>query len=550
MNADPDTLVLGNGVSGQAAVRLLKAMGRKVVMLDGSDTLPEGEIAEAIVSPGIPWDHPWQEELRGRGVHCVSELEFGWRHRPADTEVWAVTGSLGKSTVVHTAVQVLQDLGIPARPGGNYGIPVSQLAFESLSGSEKEGTDAEYTEATERVSSEAKQVAEIARFSSKAAPEAERRQMRQVWVLEVSSFQLETCHHFAPDAALLLNLVPNHLDRHGTMQEYRRMKLKLFAKMRSRAPRILPTGFEGADFQYVSFGEAGASDVNVGVKKDRLFIDHSVTVWKESASTSRTKGLFSDPIDLRGSMFEHSPLNCNAAGLVALLITSAIKWQTGISGLPSSGNPAGSDGSARSASKTASENSLFSFLPLESPLENRGAPFSSRLSEILRRAEPLPHRLQPVGEINGVRYINDSKSTCLEATRAAIRMMDPTSPHRLHLLLGGRPKEKNVQSLKDVLAMTNGAVYYFGEFGLWVAQKGMTTDGASQVFPDLISALEACCNSQTPGDVVLLSPGCASYDQFKSFEERGAVFSAWVESRSGGKEHPTSGKKHDENQEK
>jgi len=210
-------LVLGRGISGQAAARLLDHLKRPYDLWDAKNNgdrsrsekcqksslceehvggLPDdlSAFTEAIVSPGIPIDHPVLKQLRVAGIPCISEIEFGWRHRPEGTRVIAITGSMGKSTLVKAAADILNQAGISAVPGGNYGTAASELAL-------------------------------LARQNPQGAPE--------VWVLECSSFQLETIQDFHPEAALLIGLQPNHLDRHGNMQAYAAAKARIFENMAS-----------------------------------------------------------------------------------------------------------------------------------------------------------------------------------------------------------------------------------------------------------------------------------------------------------------------------
>ena len=213
-------LVLGLGSSGEAAAKLLHTLGRRVrvlesatgdaqqkaaaelrrmgveVRLGAGEALPESEFSCAVASPGLsPETSPWLKELSARGVPVWPEFELGWMHRGA-ARVFAVTGSNGKSTAVKLLAESLALAGKRVEIAGNYGPPVCQTAIEHP------GCDA--------------------------------------WVLEVSSFQLELMRAFCPDIAVLLNLHPNHLDRHGDMYEYRRVKGRLFERSGSGTVCIVP----------------------------------------------------------------------------------------------------------------------------------------------------------------------------------------------------------------------------------------------------------------------------------------------------------------------
>ena len=183
-----NALVLGNGRSGRAAAELLRRGGAHVVVLDGDDAWPGGAWDMCVTSPGIPLDHPWQVAARAAGVKVISELQLGasrWKGRTL-----AVTGSKGKSSVVKLIADTLNLAGVPAVPCGNYGTPLCEVV-----NSRGDGVGA--------------------------------------WaVVEVSSFQMETTDDFHPDAAAILNLQEDHLDRHGSVEAYHALKRKLLAGAR------------------------------------------------------------------------------------------------------------------------------------------------------------------------------------------------------------------------------------------------------------------------------------------------------------------------------
>lgn len=220
MNASAPILVCGLGKSGLAAARLAHHVGYAVHAIDTRDTpelraaaAPLAELgiplhlgaavpppgiayAAAIVSPGLPPNGPLLSALRAQDVPLQSELDFAWVHRPAGTRTIAVTGSNGKSSLVKALADLLDAPDAPAIPCGNYGLPVADAVLHD-------------------------------------PPPA--------WlVIEASSFQLETTDHLRPDIAILLNLLPNHLDRHGSMAKYARLKCKLFAHQDAHCTAIVP----------------------------------------------------------------------------------------------------------------------------------------------------------------------------------------------------------------------------------------------------------------------------------------------------------------------
>lgn len=181
-----NAIVLGNGRSGRAAAELLRREGANVVVLDGDDSWPDGAWDVCVTSPGIPLDHPWQVAARAAGVKVISELQLGasrWKRRTL-----AVTGSKGKSSVVKLIADTLNLAGVPAVPCGNYGTPLCEVVCSG--------------------------------------------EPRTWAVVEVSSFQMETTDDFHPDAAAILNLQEDHLDRHGSVEAYHALKRKLLAGAR------------------------------------------------------------------------------------------------------------------------------------------------------------------------------------------------------------------------------------------------------------------------------------------------------------------------------
>ena len=190
-----NALILGNGRSGRAAAELLRREGAHVVVLDGDDAWPGGAWDVCVTSPGIPLDHPWQVAARAAGMTVISELQLGasrWEGRTL-----AVTGSKGKSSVVKLIADTLNLAGVPAVPCGNYGTPLCEVLL---------------TPSTFHLSP----------FT-----------LHTSWaVVEVSSFQMETTDDFHPEAAAILNLQEDHLDRHGSVAAYHALKRKLLAGAR------------------------------------------------------------------------------------------------------------------------------------------------------------------------------------------------------------------------------------------------------------------------------------------------------------------------------
>jgi len=406
-------LVVGAGRSGRAAEALLRSEGATVISICQEIT-PDYRYDDlhfnpdvAIVSPGFSLKHPWISDLIERGIPLLSELELGWsrRHCP----VIAVTGSNGKSTVVKWIVDALAQAGQKAVPCGNYGFPVCAAVM---------------------------------------LPEV------PDWlVIEVSSFQLETVQEFRPEVGLLLNVLPNHLDRHESMDVYRHLKLRLFQNMLTTDTAVVPR------------------DLLPGI--GRRFSNGWKTFGTDEGVDFRYQDGRVGSINLNNTIFDNEILGSAGAAVAAVCDTCGIL-------------PEAVEASAR----------VF---------------------------EPLPHRTALVAEINGVRYVDDSKATNIAAMCAAVKMC----PGKVHLIAGGRVKERDFSLAKDLLAQRVSHLYLIGEASgmmqaAWGDAVGCISCGT------LEKAVLAAQKQAKPGETVLLSPACTSFDQFRDFNERGDCFAAVV----------------------
>jgi UDP-N-acetylmuramoylalanine--D-glutamate ligase len=374
------TLVYGLARSGRSAAERLEERGDDVVLVDRSlgneDDLGLLEGVELLVkSPGVPGEAPLVAAARERGVPVWSEVELGWRLlAPAGTCLVGVTGTNGKTTTTELLGAIFRAAGRDVAVAGNVGTPLT-----SVRGAE--------------------------------------------WVVcELSSFQLEDVHELACDVAVLLNLEPDHLDRHGTFEAYRDAKLRIFERARAKVvPRGL--GLEGGEF-------------------------------------SADDPLPAEPL-IRGA---HNRENAAAA-------TAAAR-----------------------AARIGDE----------------------PIAEALRTFPGVPHRLELVAERDGVRFVNDSKATNVAA---AMRALAAYADEPVHLILGGSPKGEDFAPLGAAIGPNVRSVHLIGAEAERLAQ---VTDGHRD--ETLERAVEHAMQLAAPGDVVLLSPACASFDQFEDFEHRGDVF--------------------------
>jgi UDP-N-acetylmuramoylalanine--D-glutamate ligase len=399
-------LVVGLARSGTAAARALLARGEEVLVVDagtppvpdgiravtGTDGLAELDGVRAVVkSPGVPAPAPVVVEARRRGLPVMGELELAWRLVPG--EVVAVTGTNGKTTTVELLGQIHREAGVPVQVVGNVGTAYASLAGTDLAGA--------------------------------------------VVVCEASSFQLEDTLAFAPEAAVLLNLEADHLDRHGTLDAYREAKLQVFARQGPGDVAVAPP----------ELAIPGAAR-----RVDPLEIRDGA-LWHEGERIE---------VRLRGP---HNLATAAAAAAVALA--------RGVDPRPG----------------------LASFAGVE-------------------------HRLEEVDRIDGVLYVNDSKAT--NVASALVALASFTAP--VHLILGGQGKGQDFSPLRAAAAGAH--VYLIGED----AERIGAAVGGERC-GDLATAVDRAAARAGSGDVVLLSPACASFDQFADYEARGRAFKELVRAR-------------------
>jgi UDP-N-acetylmuramoylalanine--D-glutamate ligase len=381
-------LVLGLARSGRAAASALDRRGIDVVRADrelgnDQDVALLGGVGVLVKSPGVPGEARLVAEARRRAVPVWSEVELASRLLP--NPILGITGTNGKTT---TAEWLGFILGAPV--AGNVGRALSEL-------------------------------------------DGEVEQDRLV-VCELSSFQLEDIVEFRPRIAVLLNLEPDHLDRHGSFAAYRDAKLRIFENQTGDDVAVLPRGFEA---------EVRARRVEFAAD-DPLPVEPS----------------------LRGA---HNRENAAAA-------TAA----------------------ARAAGAS-----------------------DEQIARGLREFKGVSHRLELIAERGGVTYVNDSKATNVAA---ALRALAAYEDAPVRLILGGSRKGEDFAPLAAALGPNVSAVYVIGE----------TADELARAIPgtiragDLATAVERAASAAQPGEVVLLSPACASYDQFRDFEERGEEFKRLV----------------------
>jgi UDP-N-acetylmuramoylalanine--D-glutamate ligase len=438
-------VVIGLARSGQAAARLLAARGERVVGCDsgspegaeelaalGVDTLFDidgvGLLDEAgclVKSPGVPADAPAVVAARERGVVVLGELELAWRLLP--NRFVAVTGTNGKTTVTELLGHLWRTAGEPVAVAGNVGTPLASLVGEIPS------------DATV--------------------------------VCECSSFQLEDAEAFAPECAVLLNVTPDHLDRHRDFDDYLAAKLRIFANQGNDDVAIFNASepaLRGLDLggcgRRVSYGRGTDPDCALEVAGGTIYAMDEPLL--EAAD-----------LPLLGP---HNADNAMAAAAAALAM--------------------GLD--------------------------------RDSVRDGLRTFAGVPHRLERVAEIEGVLYVDDSKATNVAATAAALRSFDGG----VRAILGGSLKGGGFEALAEPVAERCIACYVIGEAAERLAgdlEPAVAGGVVVRRCGDLAAAVEAAAADAQRGDVVLLSPACASFDAYRDFEQRGEHFRSLLEALQG-----------------
>jgi UDP-N-acetylmuramoylalanine--D-glutamate ligase len=409
-------LVVGLARSGTAAAEALVGRGVDVVGFDRNEELDVGRLLDlgvevhtgreeerllqgidlVVKSPGVPGETLLVESARERDVPVWSEIELG--SRLLANPILGVTGTNGKTTTSELLGAVFRAAGRPVEVAGNVGRPLTTLV-------------------------------------GAAAADA--------WVVcELSSFQLEDVHTLKPRVGVILNLEPDHLDRHGTFDAYVDTKLRMFERQTADDVAVLPHGFRSVPGQ-------------------------------------------AERIEFTGG--------------------DALPAEPRIPGPHNRENAAAATAAARAAGID-----------------------DDAIAEALRTFEGVPHRIELVRELHGLRFVNDSKATNVGA---ALRALASFPDDRLHVILGGRGKQEPYEPLAAAFK-SGDAAYVIGESGEDIARA--LDDAAVPVVRarTLEAALAAAVAAASPADVVLLSPACASFDQFRDFEARGDAFRSLVEALS------------------
>jgi len=447
-------LVVGLGKSGMAAALFLRDKGARVTVSDARSAvalaeeiptlLDAGIMVEAgghglltvrrqdliVVSPGVPFDTPELKQVRAYGKDgppIIGELELASRFLQG--KVLAITGSNGKTTTTSLLGKIFADAGGPTLVGGNIGTPVIDLIAPST--------------------------------------------LETVSVLEVSSFQLETVEEFHPQIAVVLNITPDHLDRHGTFENYAAMKARITAR-------------QGAEDFLVLNGEEKPTQMLAAKTKAQVFwfsgrrpIKQGAFVHGESVLFITREGAKAEPvmpvaeIPLKGA---HNVDNVLAAVCAARL----------------------------------------------------GGIAAESIRASVKSFKAVEHRLEFVATVRGVEFYNDSKATNVDATKKALEAFKGG----VHLILGGKDKNSDYMELSDLLRARCKVVYTIGSAAEKIERH---LAGVVKIVSagTLDSAVRKAAEDAVAGDVVLLAPACSSFDQFENYEQRGRIFKGIVNGLAG-----------------
>jgi UDP-N-acetylmuramoylalanine--D-glutamate ligase len=443
-------LVVGLGKSGVASALFLKAYGARVtvsdtksgddlrneipVLLDHGITVETGGHGERtfqgqdliVVSPGVPIDAPPLAQARSLGESVIGEIELAAQFLPGP--IIAITGSNGKTTTTTLTGEIMAAGGFPTLVGGNIGTPAISLA--------------------------------------------ERATRDSVIVLEVSSFQLETIQTFRPKVSVVLNVTPDHLDRHRTFDAYVNAKARIFENQR------------GDDFTVLNADDPTCVSMAARTKAQVFWFSRQKEVergaWvREGAvlfrdSRGQREILQVSDIPLKGA---HNLENVLAAVCAGALMGCA----------------------------------------------------PEKIRQAVANFKAVEHRLEFVATIRGVDYYNDSKATNVDATIKALESF----PANIHLILGGKDKGSDYSVLNDLLRQRVKRVYTIGAAAAKIESQIVSTKNGG---PELVhaetleNAIRKASTIAQPGDIVLLAPACASFDQFKNYEQRGGLFKEIVRS--------------------
>lgn len=411
--------VIDSGSREAVAARAAELRERGAEVLLGRERVDRGDLI--VASPGIRPTSALMESARSLGVPIISEIELAYRLSDA---TWvAITGTNGKTTTTALVTHLLREAGFVAEPAGNIGPAAARVACELGDAG--------------------------------------------IIVAEVSSFQMVLADTFHPRVAVLLNITPDHIDYHGSLEAYAAQKAKVFAHQVPGDTAVIDIDDPGSAVYADAVAARGVAVRRVSrmrTPRDGAYLRGTMLVLEERGDAHELVDIGS--LAIRG---DHNVSNALAAAACAR---------------------------AAGAGIDAIRAGLVSF-------------------------EPIEHRLEPAGIVGGVEYFNDSKATNPDAVLKALTAF---GSRPLVLLLGGRNKGVDMHPLARAVAERTRDVVLFGEAADEFEQAFTGLDVRLSRADGLANAVASASRIAKPGSVVLLSPGCTSYDEFSGYEQRGRRF--------------------------
>jgi UDP-N-acetylmuramoylalanine--D-glutamate ligase len=443
---DKRVLVVGLGRSGVASALFLKSRGARVTVSDAKsedqlrDEIPvlldHGIVVETgghgdrtfrgqdliVVSPGVPVDAPPLVQARAVGEMVIGEMELASRFLPGP--MVAVTGSNGKTTTTALTGEIMAGSGFASVVGGNIGTPAISLVEQAT--------------------------------------------RETVVVLEVSSFQLETIQNFHPKVAVMLNVTPDHLDRHRTFETYANAKARIFENQ------------TGDDFAVLNADDPTCVEMAKRVQSQVFWFSRKKEV-SQGARVSAGEIRFRD-----------------AKGECEIMLASEV--------------PLKGAHNLENVLAAVCAGMLMGCRP-------------DLIQKTVKNFKAVEHRLEYVATIRGVQYFNDSKATNVDATIKALESF----PANIHIILGGKDKGSDYRVMNELIRQRVKRVYTIGAAASKIESQ---IRGSVQIVhaETLDAAVKRAAAAATEGDIVLLAPACASFDQFNNYEHRGRVFKDIVRS--------------------
>lgn len=442
-------LVVGTGISGVAATELLLKNGSRVILFDGNQELDAAALKEknpqlteveiilgtlkeedlkridlAVLSPGVPTDLPMVEQIREKEIPIWGEIELAYQFTKG--AVVAITGTNGKTTTTALTGEIMANYFPDVKVVGNIGIPYTSVAADT--------TD------------------------------------ETVTVAEISSFQLETIHEFHPKVTAILNITPDHLNRHHTMECY--IKTKESITRNQTRDEVCVLNYEDEELR--KFGETLHCTPlyfsSVRKLENGLFYEDGAIYYARDGQNEKVIDV--DELNILGL---HNYENAMAATGMALTMGVSL----------------------------------------------------DKIRESLKKFQAVEHRIEYVTEWNGIRFYNDSKGTNPDAAIKGIQAMNrPT-----YLIGGGYDKQSTYDEWIESFDGKVKKLVLIGQTREKIAECAKK-HGFTQIelCDSLEEAIDICCKDAKSGDAVLLSPACASWGMFKNYEERGRIFKEYVRS--------------------